>query len=1060
MTKRLSICMIVKDEEKNLRRCLDSLKPLLETDFVELIVVDTGSKDKTVEIAKEYTNRIYYHQWNNNFSDMRNISISYAKGNWILILDADEKISNINNLILLLEQKNLNQYNTVQFQINNILSMNEDIINTTTSERMFKNDGDFCYFGSVHNQPNLKRPILRSDIHIIHYGYINDDKDLMEKKFQRTATLLKEELKEDPKNIYYRFQLSRSFLMHGDTYEAYEEIKHAYNLVKLEQANKLKMYYYVYVELARVSFIIKRYQETVKICKEALMIKPNYIDFYYYLGYAHFNLKEYDEGIIALKKYFSLIQNYQDSLDEITSVELYTVNTRSKNLTALRLSQHLYNEGFYSESLTYAKIIDDKDLQNELFIKNLLKQKEFEKVVKLYNEVIDNNKFYFINKVEEEKKSLGEEDKKLLEVKFSEIQDSYGKLNLIRATKENRKKLILDFMNTEDVMEFSEQIILEYINYLIESSYLNRFFKKIDSLTIKKIVKVLIDKEDKMDYFMNILHNDFRFNDYQNNRIYLAIANVIMLSKIENRESTSEHIGKIFLEYINRGINYIKYVYNINHIRINYNTIINKEEKFLVLMYLAYEYADKGDYRLFFKYVNEATNNYPYLSKLIPEVLKKVYIKKAQNFVDSGEFLQAVETYEDIININVSGKEECISTIKYLEKKYRAQILEQLSNASVNKKIKGNYLFENVHLMIDSPYSENFIRFVNKHYNNSHHKFILVTNDGKCKFIKKNDKNLQLFSFKDKNTIIEILKNSNKIFVHFLLDYFCELISLPEIEGDIYWSIWGSDLYSTIDYQLYGTNTNEFLLSNSIPHISESVSFSVIRRRAIRKLNVILTNLPYEFDLVNKNFLTVARHERFIYPTLISNLYKNDQYKEKSCKKNKDHYTFLIGNSGDPSNNHFEVFNLLKKFSHHSKFKLIVPLSYGEPKYIEKLIEKGKEMFGDNFIPLTDFLPEQSYIEVLNEVDVAIMNHYRQQALGNIIVLLSLGKKIYLNDKSPVFQMLNERDFNIFEINKLENIQFNDLVKYNFDYKHNREKIIKEHIDSNIIKFNLEILFK
>ncbi|NLD49170.1 MAG: glycosyltransferase, partial [Clostridiaceae bacterium] len=89
---KLSICMMVKDEEKNLDRCLNSLVPLLEKVDGELIIVDTGSKDGTVEIAKKYTDKIYFKQWYNDFSGMRNYSTSLAKGEWIFIVDADEEL--------------------------------------------------------------------------------------------------------------------------------------------------------------------------------------------------------------------------------------------------------------------------------------------------------------------------------------------------------------------------------------------------------------------------------------------------------------------------------------------------------------------------------------------------------------------------------------------------------------------------------------------------------------------------------------------------------------------------------------------------------------------------------------------------------------------------------------------------------------------------------------------------------------------------------------------------------------------------------------------------------
>src|SRR3972149_2146143 len=84
----LSLCMIVKNEEKFLPACLESVKGHVD----EIIIVDTGSTDRTVEIAESYNAKIYHHPWKNSFSKARNYSLKYATCDWILILDADEEI--------------------------------------------------------------------------------------------------------------------------------------------------------------------------------------------------------------------------------------------------------------------------------------------------------------------------------------------------------------------------------------------------------------------------------------------------------------------------------------------------------------------------------------------------------------------------------------------------------------------------------------------------------------------------------------------------------------------------------------------------------------------------------------------------------------------------------------------------------------------------------------------------------------------------------------------------------------------------------------------------------
>src|SRR3989344_364212 len=87
-TSTLSLCMITKNEEQFLEQCLNSVKELVD----EIIIVDTGSTDKTTEIAGKFTDKIYDFKWCDDFSAARNESLKHATKNWILVLDADEQL--------------------------------------------------------------------------------------------------------------------------------------------------------------------------------------------------------------------------------------------------------------------------------------------------------------------------------------------------------------------------------------------------------------------------------------------------------------------------------------------------------------------------------------------------------------------------------------------------------------------------------------------------------------------------------------------------------------------------------------------------------------------------------------------------------------------------------------------------------------------------------------------------------------------------------------------------------------------------------------------------------
>lgn len=84
----ISVAMITKNEEHNLDRALGSIKPYVD----EIIVVDTGSTDKSVEIARKYTDKIYFYEWHDDFSAARNYSLQFPTCEWVLIYDADEEV--------------------------------------------------------------------------------------------------------------------------------------------------------------------------------------------------------------------------------------------------------------------------------------------------------------------------------------------------------------------------------------------------------------------------------------------------------------------------------------------------------------------------------------------------------------------------------------------------------------------------------------------------------------------------------------------------------------------------------------------------------------------------------------------------------------------------------------------------------------------------------------------------------------------------------------------------------------------------------------------------------
>lgn len=171
----LSLCMIVKNEEKKLEEFLFSIR-----DFVdEIIVVDTGSTDNSKDIALKFTSKVYDFKWNDDFAAARNFSISKAKGDWILVLDPDEVIDEKDLVkikkIIEKDDKDFLGYRLIQKTF-----YNNKVISVRGICRLFRNDKRIKFIYPVHEtvRESIKKlgRIGKSGIIIKHYPKLNEDK--------------------------------------------------------------------------------------------------------------------------------------------------------------------------------------------------------------------------------------------------------------------------------------------------------------------------------------------------------------------------------------------------------------------------------------------------------------------------------------------------------------------------------------------------------------------------------------------------------------------------------------------------------------------------------------------------------------------------------------------------------------------------------------------------------------------------------------------------------------------------------------------------------------------
>jgi glycosyltransferase involved in cell wall biosynthesis len=297
---RISLCLIAKNESRYLDGCLESVKGIVN----EIVLVDTGSSDDTVAIAERHGARIFHSPWKNDFAAARNESISHATGDWILVLDADERITEDTRELLREVCYNVKPigYGLV---IDNLLGNDADNpteIQTAVVMRLFRNLPDMCYEGAIHEQiiPAAKRsgmPQFECTVRIRHLGYLN--KPFVERdKTQRNLEILLKQVQDEPDNSYVYFNLGQTYKIYGDFNNAETNYLKALELLKAQRVAADAPYYLnLYYNLATLYYKAGKSAEALKVCEESLPIYPDYPDLHYVKGLALSDLGNYAEAL-------------------------------------------------------------------------------------------------------------------------------------------------------------------------------------------------------------------------------------------------------------------------------------------------------------------------------------------------------------------------------------------------------------------------------------------------------------------------------------------------------------------------------------------------------------------------------------------------------------------------------------------------------------------------------------------------------------------------------------------------------------------------------------------
>lgn len=326
----ISLCMMVKNEEKRLPTALKSAAAWVD----EIIVVDTGSTDSTLQIAQGFGAKIFHHPWEHSFAKHRNQTIGYATGDWLLILDADEEIdpATAHWLHRVVFDPEVNVF---FFELlNQLKDGGESFI---LHPRLFRSGLGFHYEGQVHNRPVFEGPAAKAPVRLIHYGYA-EDPETMERKHQRRLAMIRNWVDQEPDNYIARAYLSHTLLEKADTLDQAAKEGQKSLEQALEQGappiNLPRIYYPLLTALAALGHDEEVLQHALDCQKAA----PTYPDAPFYEAWAYYVRHRWSQVRQASMHFMDLQEQCRQHPEEFIYFENLTFNRINSALVRWAIS--------------------------------------------------------------------------------------------------------------------------------------------------------------------------------------------------------------------------------------------------------------------------------------------------------------------------------------------------------------------------------------------------------------------------------------------------------------------------------------------------------------------------------------------------------------------------------------------------------------------------------------------------------------------------------------------------------------------------------------------------
>ncbi len=374
----LTIGMIVKNEEKYLRSCLEAISPILKQIDSELIIADTGSADSTVEIAKSFTDKVFYFEWCDDFSAARNSTLNRAQGEWYMSLDADEIFDDVSGIIEFFDSGEYKNYNSATYVIRSFNSVSRLEYADYNAFRLTRIKKNTRYQNRIHESLPFYTPCKNLFDIAIHYGYLTENNDeFIEKKSQRNLDLLFSELENDPYNCKYYLEIGQTYLLTKKLESALEYFTKGLQYAKKQNHVLLNP---LYGDTVHVKFGLRKFSDVLSVIEEYFKNRKRKseidLQMYFMEATSHYELKNYNKSIDVYKHYTQFYREYHEGSWQTKDSVHYVVkfiDNYSFRLACMNLVYACIEEKDYLSASDHLKLIplsdwnkDERDIRRRL----------------------------------------------------------------------------------------------------------------------------------------------------------------------------------------------------------------------------------------------------------------------------------------------------------------------------------------------------------------------------------------------------------------------------------------------------------------------------------------------------------------------------------------------------------------------------------------------------------------------------------------------------------------------------------------------------------------------